>query len=462
MPQASSISGVGATVESKAYQGGASDMIALAEAFSKIQESKKTQAQQSLKIMLDNIDKLPIDDKAIRKVAKQAGLPLADDGTISAIAHAAKSGAQPQGGAAKNPQEIPSPAQLGKGGDSTTQKDPNAAAQQAHQKMEADFQKKSPEEKRESVFTAWAAKARALSDAKFKDETAKAEYNTQITSIKTAAVAGDPIAMGRLMAVGEMPFNITQLAWDNSTDKQRDFAYNVAIGHESETERNVRKTSIYNANLAHGMNAADAAGIAETLANGQALSPEQQKKAGEPSFKELGEQADMLSTLTELGVPNDRLQATAQCAREVGIINCLPKGLQPMAQQKMKLMQQQANASSTEAGAAVARVGVEKERVKQYGRSLDIREQQMKQNHQLAWTKLQLMQVQGKNKEFTTALTRVISAKKAGITINDKDMEKVMDGLKKFDVTDDPQEFLNHASGQQVSPVGNAVDQDTQ
>jgi uncharacterized membrane protein YebE (DUF533 family) len=133
-----------------------------------------------------------------------------------------------------------------------------------------------------------------------------------------------------------------------------------------------------------------------------------------------------------------------------------------MAQQKMKLMQQQANASSTEAGAAVARVGVEKERVKQYGRSLDIREQQMKQNHQLAWTKLQLMQVQGKNKEFTTALTRVISAKKAGITINDKDMEKVMDGLKKFDVTDDPQEFLNHASGQQVSPVGNAVDQDTQ
>lgn len=455
MPQATSISGVGATLEGRQNPLLGESLVAMAEAFTRVKQAEKAQALQKFQTMVSVADKLPIDPGAMRKAAKKAGIPLASDDDIAAIAQAGKT---ERGGAApakQNAQPASSSGAQPQGG-GQKQAQPDAAVAAAQKKFQDEM---TPQKGLQHMLDVWLARGQQLQGQEFKSKMAKMEadeatdqYSKASEQIKLKALNGDAKAVGQAQAMALVPFNITQLAFANASTELKNKAYEIALGYDEGQN--------FRALLQGGKSVKDAYSLAHTLSMGQPMSPEQMKAASSMSFKEMGDEASTMDNLMQIGVPANDISRVMNKARETGDLpGALPSKLTPIITQQLDLHKKQIQADQTRAGAEAKRVELEDRRVSSYEKKTDADVKNMQWKHEAAIAKLHLAEVTGENKEYLDSLKTLITQKKAGIEIDPKELQKTLDGLKSY--TDDPQELFNYMSGQPSgtpAALGNPVD----
>lgn len=461
MPGPTSVSGVGATVEG-GYHGEplGNQMVAMAEAYTRVKQAEQAHAMEKYKVMLDTMDKLPIDANELRKVAKKAGMPLPKDETIAAIAQVGKDQKSGQGGQPQASSNRGQPAQAGspaaQGQPQQGQADPNAAAAEAQKKWQDSM---TPEQGLQHVLNTWYARAQQLGAAKFKDEKAKIEYSTHLTQLKDAAAGGDTVAAGKLMGAGEVPFNITQLAWQNADPEHKEKMYGLAMGHETDAEKNERRTQIMNGLIHSGLNAADAYAGSEAMASGQTLSPELQKKMGAPTFEQLGKEASFISDLQTLGVPSDKLQSTAATAMTTGnLVSALPKGLQSVASKQLELQKQQIALERARVRSAVKSSEFQDRRVTAYEKKVDTDAKNQDFRNQATLAKLHLAEVTGENTQYLDSLKVIVQMNKTGTRVDPKQLQTILDALKPYGVDEDFIKYLSGSGAAVATPGGDPME----
>ena len=447
MPQPTLLSGVAG--ETRAYQGPylGEQLVSMAEAFSRIKKAEKEQAMEKYKVMLQNIQVLPTSATELRKAAKKAGMPLPSDEEIHAIAEVGKQqqGQAPDQTSSRGQQpRTPGEARMatagmggaGGGGDTS----PDAAAAAAQKKWQDGM---TPQKGLQYVLNTWYARAQQLADAKFRDEKTKTDYNTHLTQTKEAGLGGDAEATGKLMRAAEIPFNITQLAWDNASPEHRKKMMGVAYGYETDAQKAERKTTIFNSLVHAGLSAADAYSGSEAMASGQPLSAELQKKMGAPTFEQLGKEADFMNQALQLGVPADKLQSVAATAAVTGsLATALPKGLQPVVTQEILLRQQQVQAEKMRMQTEQIRARSEEARVAAYQKKVEADIKELPFKHEAILAKLHLAEVTGENRQFLDAFKTMIAMKKNGVEPDAKELQKVLDGLSTYGVDKDMFDYL--------------------
>lgn len=443
MPQPSLISGVAGEVHSTAYQGPllGDQLVAMAEAFTRVKQAEKAQALEKFKVMMATADKLPLDASALRKTAKKAGIPLASDEEIAAIAAAGKAERTSSGAA-------PAQASTGTPQASTQQQQPDAAVAAAQKKWQDGM---TPQKGLQYVLDTWYQQGRQLANQEFRSKMAKLEadeasstFDKVASTQKLKAGSGDAKAMGWMMATGVVPFNATQLAWSNASPELRNKAYEIALGYDEGQN--------FRALLNAGKSVKDAYSLSHTISMGQPMTPEQQKAAAGMSPKEIGDEAEAMTSLYKAGVSQEQLTTVMNKARETGdLVGALPSKLQPIIGQQLELQRKETELTGQRLGVEQTRAESEKVRAQ----TAEEREQRLASEslwkRRAQFAKLQLMWANGQNTEIIKAFNAAVAAKKNGIELKPEDTQKLLDQLHSLDpkIFDEPQDLLDYASGLQ-------------
>lgn len=207
----------------------------------------------------------------------------------------------------------------------------------------------------------WYQNAMAAAEKKGMTGQALQDYSLKVAELKSQAANGDANATGQLMKLNEIPFSIDRAVWNNASDKQKQGIIDLAAGRETEKEFNTRRDHVMDNLLTTGKfkDPDMARRAADALAKGNAL-PSDVKAAMAPNtFRDLADEAGLMNTLVELGVPADKLGTTAEAARVGGLQNALPTGLRPLAIQTMQQRTAQLELEGERVKLEGARVGME-------------------------------------------------------------------------------------------------------
>ena len=459
MPQPSLISGVAGNIESRAYQGPllGEQLVSMAEAFTRIKMAEKQQAQQKFATMMQNIQTLPTSATELRKAAKKAGMPLPSDEEIAAIAQVGQQQKATTGETGSARPVTPGAARLegtqGGGTAGAAGASPDAAAAAAQKKWQDGM---TPEKGLQFVLNTWYNRGQQLAAAEFKqkmaDTEAKAkgsEFESRMLDVKNEIMT-DPTkgaeGMGKMMAVGGVPFNITQLALANASPEQKRNVYRMSLGYDV---GEMFKTLVTQG----GMSVDKAWTLANNMSPGAPLTPEQQRMAQTVNFKQLGEQATVMQQLYEITGDADAARITAmKVGAGMPLADALPRKMAPIVQKEMDLRKRQIGAEEARVGVERKKASYEERRVAAYEKSIDIREKEAKWKREANIAKLHLMEVTGENTELLKAYQLYISQKKSGIEPDAKEFQKILDQLQAVGITD-PQDLTNYLSGQPGAAV---------
>lgn len=310
-------------------------------------ETAKQHAAQDFDRLMKAMDMgLPVDPGQISKTLKKAGIKLMSPDQMKAFMEGQKNGTDPT----TNPPTTgtgdaginrPSPTvgdkgisqTLGPVGDSGINRSPTAAVGNVKQRQT---------QARDSVLDGFVRNA--LNNARLKNETAEnqAKLANKLSELKLQAVSDDPKmaanAVGQLMGINEIPYNVNALAWQKATPAQRDQMMEVARGAETPAQFEQRKTGIYNSLMAEGKFKDPSMGMkaAEVIAKGGEMPSDVRAAMVPNTFTDLVKSAQLANELVMMGVPPDQVGTVSQNAQLVGLENALPKGINPLELRKVK------------------------------------------------------------------------------------------------------------------------------
>jgi hypothetical protein len=320
MPEYSGVAAVlpPAQIQSNAGQ----DLLNLAERFVAVKQAKQQQALSQVDSMVKMAGQgFPIDDKAFAKMVKQARLPI--DLNPDALTAQIKVAKDAKAGVQGN-----QPDQKGGGQPPTAPPNPNMT----------------PAEKQQTWINQMSTRARNIMNLNANTEEMKAQNSSQIESLKAKALAGDNNAAGQLIKLNQWDkgFSLDYAKWEGMSPEQKQKVLDMSAGMESDADKVNRGQRIGDAMLTSGKvsDPASAYQLGTILANGGMIPPGLQAKIKPFTFAEMGDQAKMMSSLVELGVPPNKLGQVVQSASHGGLENALPTGLKPIALQTLKLEQQ--------------------------------------------------------------------------------------------------------------------------
>src|SRR5580765_1947114 len=208
-------------------------------------DQKKQNAAQEFDRLMKAVDMgLPVDPKQIEGTLKKSGIKLMQPDEMKAHLQARQSGATDKllTGGQDTQQGVPNTtgpagtASLGMNQMGGGQQSPTAAVAGA---------KQTQTQARDSVLKGFVDHAMAM--AKLKGETAENQIKLQakLSDLHLRAANGDTEALGQMMAINEIPFNLQAQAWQKGTPEQKQKMMDVARGAETEAQRAQRKDAIY-------------------------------------------------------------------------------------------------------------------------------------------------------------------------------------------------------------------------
>lgn len=380
---------------------GAGALQHLAQTLVGIKDARQKQATDQLERMMKAAEAgFPIDPKAIEKTAKRAGLPIASHEDMKGMIDPKLNGSD-KGGGGSTPGG-------GTTGGGSPQSNPNAAVVQGKQGVHA---------RREAALNAWIGQALALSRARGDNALKQEQLKGQMLDLKAQAAQGDKEAVGKLMAAGEIPFNINQVQWQGATDEQRRAMIDMAAGHESDAEFKKRATGISESLIASGKitDPSQAFKAGEILAKGGQLTGDTAAAVNKYTFSELADQAKLANELVQLGVPPDKIAGVTRAAAAGGIQNALPTALNPIVLQELNA--QKAHYKAMEA-AEQSKLTLEQRRL-----LLEVR------NAQTTAKKLDLAEQREDAKESVEFFKSLVDIRKAGGKIPDAVMKQAINNL---------------------------------
>jgi hypothetical protein len=213
-----------------------------------------------------------------------------------------------------------------------------------------------------------------LQTAKAKGESIQkmADLQNLVTKLKFDATSNDAAtrqqAVGKLMSLGEIPFNLSQVEWENATPEGREAIVNIATGHASEAQLQTQADSLMNTFLSSGKftDPEMASKAATAIVHGQPIPPDVKAAMKPYTFTELVQQADLLDKLVQIGVPDSRLQSTLDAASLGGLAHALPPGLNSVISRQLALREKEIQTEQMRTAGELAiegeRLGLEKAR----------------------------------------------------------------------------------------------------
>jgi hypothetical protein len=277
----------------------------------------------------------PVDPKAVEKTAKKAGLPLMKPEDMKGLLEKPADGAKPT----INTQE---PDQY------------KQAYNVAAIKDVGDRQKAETSHGIDGMIRT-AVQNHALRGA---NETQVLQYTKNLMTLKDAALNGDPRALGKLSAAGELKIDVPTQVWQSYSPQQKNKYLEMSRGAETEAEKNGRiqaaATHLIDAGAFTSPEAAYQA--AASLADGKGLTPEMKATMRPTSVQDLTKEVGIVDNLAAIGLSGPQIWDMARGANLTGISNYFPKNFTPIQQKMMSIRQQEANTGS--ANAQTERMGV--------------------------------------------------------------------------------------------------------
>jgi len=295
------------------------ELLQIVQAVQQIQQQKKEGAKAELGTMLELMNKhgLAPDEKTFMKTAKDAGIPIESLTAAVSGNDAVKTGNAMQG----NKQGAQSAFPVS---DSAASKAPGGGVVKTtnSQTTQSNVAKSSP-------FDSMVARAQEKIQLQHGSEMDKLNLERLVTQLKTDAANGDSEAVGKLMNMGGIEFNMDQTMWNEASPDERRNMIGIAAGQESPAQREQRLSQQ----------------AASYWSSGRFETPRDARDAAE------GKQVKMLPNLgriaDEARAFNELFAATgdAKIAKEVGqkmannvsLVDALPAGVAPVLQQQLDL-----------------------------------------------------------------------------------------------------------------------------
>lgn len=304
-----------------------------------------------------------IDHDAITKLLKKSGIPFTTD--PQKLASAAKAQALDAGG--QETQTGPAGADPLTGGVLGVPPGggPGAAPMQAPQgappyvqravdmynRIKASGKPADPLDLLRMKMDVLAGRAIQIQTAKEKDELAKAEVSQRISNLRQQVLGDDPVAAararGKLIADNDISLpSMEQQMWDGYSDQEKQEARNVALGHESQAQKDIRKQqgqmSLF---MSGALNMNDAGELMDDVVNGRKIPGELMAKL-RPTDASVEKTLGIVGAAQAMGLQGDELTGFVQAVQSgADWTHMWPKSLQSMAQQKVSLEMEVAKAT---------------------------------------------------------------------------------------------------------------------
>jgi hypothetical protein len=440
------------TVSSPQTQGFAGQGLKFAQDLMALTQAKQNSAMQQIDRNLKAAEAgFPVDKTHLVKLAKTAGIKIASDpASLQAYidsAHGQNPG--PTGSSSQSPQ-TGGPGQGGQG--KPQQGQPNAV--QGVQKGQ-----QSVKDQKKQVADIWAQRAVEAAQKRGESAARIGELADQVTRLKLDIIGDNKEAaqkaMGKLMAMNAIPFNLQQLEWENMSPEQKESTINIASGHESEAETQTRVSHLGDTMIANGRFADPgmAYKAATAIAHGQPIPPDAQKAIKPFTMNELADQAGVLGQLVSAGVPASKLASTMAAASVGGLANALPTGINPVILQQMSLQNKELELRGKEVGiqgyeaqTGRAQLGLEQQRI-------GLEQERLSKETSMA----QAASEKAENQEFFQNFQALVMMKKAGANVPKEVMQSYTSQLAErsgMDVTSAKHwyEYITGGSHLEFSP----------
>lgn len=405
----SQISGIAGTV-SVPYvdaNSGAADSIdkmgSMIERLTQMKAAKQAAAGEKFGRMMDAMEKwgLPLDEGALRKTAKEAGMPLAKEQDLAAygkVRNAKMEGGTGKGipgvdpnhdGGAQGPRtNLP-------GGAQAIPKTDTSAMSTIKEAM-------NPEQQKKTMFGQLVQQVQAIGSSRIKDAVQLAQFKEQVDVLKNKYMqTGSMEAIGKLAALGEIKPDLAYEQWSKMSEKQRQDTLDMMAGHESDKDKAARGERVGEALFTSGKftDPALAYKAGDAIAHGGDIPAELRAQMKPFTFKEISDQGAMVDSLIKLGVKPTDVGQVARNAQMVGLENALPKGITPIALQELALQKKQVDIEATRADTENKRLGVEDKR------------------YQAELAKVVIAEQKEEHKQTVDDMKSIIDMKKAGVKI---------------------------------------------
>jgi len=322
------ISGLAGVVNAGGTQQGNSgpELLQIVQAVQQIQQQKKEGAKAELGTMLELMTKhgLAPDEKTFMKTAKDAGIPIESLTAAVSGNDAVKTGNAMQGNKQGAQSAFPvsdSAASKAPGGGVTKTTD-----SQGTQKAIA----------QSSPFDSMVARAQEKIQMQHGSEIDKLNLERLVTQLKTDAANGDSEAVGKLMNMGGIEFNMDQTMWNEASPDERKNMIGIAAGQESPAQKEQR--------LSQQATSLFSSGRYETLRDARDAAEGKQVKM----LPNLGRIADEARAFNELfaatGDAKIAKEVGQKMANNVSLVDALPAGVAPVLQQQLDLQKRTSEA----------------------------------------------------------------------------------------------------------------------
>lgn len=280
----------------------------------------------------------PVDPKVVEKTAKRAGIPLMKPQDMQGLLNPPKQADPQQDQATPGGKAAP----LDPSG---VQQDPHAQAYNV--KAITDVKERQKVETNHAVD---GIIRQAVTNHRLKgaNDQQTLEYTHQLMADKSAALSGDPRALGRLAQAGEAKIDIPTATWVSYTPKQKDQYLEMSRGAEPEAQKHQRIDAAATHLIDQGaFDSPEAAYQAATsLADGKGLTPEMQAHMKPVSLSDMTKEVKIAGDLGDLGLSGSQIWSTARGANLTGLTNYFPKNFTTIQQQLMSVRKQEAGTSS--------------------------------------------------------------------------------------------------------------------
>jgi hypothetical protein len=325
------------------------DLLRIIQAASQIKAQKQESARQNLETQLTLMEKygIPPDEKVFQKTLQDAGMSPEALQTLGGV---------PAGG--PKPQQV---TQLGK----TLQTQGGTTAPAGTDAIPAGTGtvEKGVAAANKSPFQMMVERAQQRVADTAATASQQEILNQHIMQVKERALGGDPTAVGQLMNVGGIPFNMQQSEWEGMSPEQRATTVSIAAGAESPAVKEQR--------LSNQAQQLWTSGRFSSLAEARAFAEGKPGVPIKPDLNRMVDEAKFTNEMVQLGLSGDQAaEVGKKMANGVSLSDALPQGVTPLVQQQLGLQRRQveaqetsAQASLTSASAEVARVKLEEARV---------------------------------------------------------------------------------------------------
>lgn len=376
----------------------------MAERLMQMKAAKQATAQQKFGSMMEAMEKwgLPLDEAALRKTAKEAGMPLAKEQDMAAYAkvrNAPMHGGTGQGISGVDPNHpegaVQGPRTNLPGGAQAIPKTDTSPISTIKDAM-------NPEQQKKTMFGQLIKQVQSIGEARIKDASQLAQFKEQVDTLKNQYMqTGSMEAIGKLAALGEVKPDLEYEKWSKMSDKQRQDTLSIMAGAESTKDIAARSERIGEALFTSGKfsDPTLAYKAGDAIAHGGDIPAEIKAQMKPFTFKDLSEQGSMVESLIKLGVKPTDVGRVARNAQMVGLENALPTGIKPIALQELELQKKQV-------GIEGERLGLEKSRLK-------VEESR----YQAELAKVFVAESKEEHKQTMDDMKAIIDMKKAGVKI---------------------------------------------